>query len=121
MALGPRRFEQADQQEQRDKPTQRAPNLRDDGSEVHFSASIDPATCRILPKASVAERNFTSVDLEPFRCAAIGLEPIAKIGDEGSVAQMRDLFDGQELVAVLLPEARFGQYSIDAARACSRL
>ena len=42
MALGPRRLEQADQQHQRDKPAQRAPDLRDDGGEVHFLTFSNP-------------------------------------------------------------------------------
>lgn len=52
MTLGPRGLEQTDQQEQRDKPTQRAPNLRDDGSEVHFSASINSSN---LPDLTESE------------------------------------------------------------------
>lgn len=36
MVLGPRRLEQADQQLLRDKPAERAPDLRVDGDEVHF-------------------------------------------------------------------------------------
>jgi len=42
LTLGPRRLEQADQQHQRDKPAQRAPDLSDDGGEVHFSTFGDP-------------------------------------------------------------------------------
>ena len=53
VAFGPGRLEQADQQCSWDEPSQHAPDLRDDGSEVHFSASIDSATGRSLPKASV--------------------------------------------------------------------
>lgn len=36
MALGPRRLEQADQQCRWDEPGQHAPDLGDDGGEVHF-------------------------------------------------------------------------------------
>ena len=42
LTLGPRRLEQADQQHQRDKPAQRAPDLGDDGGEVHFSTFGGP-------------------------------------------------------------------------------
>ena len=42
MALGPGRLEQADQQHQRDKPAQRAPDLGDDGGEVHFLTFSNP-------------------------------------------------------------------------------
>ncbi|MNF75281.1 hypothetical protein D3C84_573400 [compost metagenome] len=42
LALGPGRLEQAEQQHQRDKPAQRAPDLGDDGGEVHFLTFGDP-------------------------------------------------------------------------------
>lgn len=38
--LGPRRLEQADQQCQRDQPAKHAPELRDDGGEVHSHHSV---------------------------------------------------------------------------------
>ena len=42
LTLGPGRLEQAEQQHQRDKPAQRAPDLGDDGGEVHFSTFGGP-------------------------------------------------------------------------------
>lgn len=42
IALGPRQFEQANQQHQRDKPAQHAPGLRDEGGEVHFLSLGNP-------------------------------------------------------------------------------
>lgn len=36
LTFDPRRLEQDDQQNQRDEPAKRAPDLRDDGGEVHF-------------------------------------------------------------------------------------
>ncbi|MDT4816726.1 hypothetical protein FQZ97_497830 [compost metagenome] len=42
MTLGPGRFEQADQEHQRDKPAQRAPDLHDDRGEVHFLSLGNP-------------------------------------------------------------------------------
>ena len=55
VALGPRRLEQADQQYQRDEPGGSAPDLSDDGGEVHFLIFGDPLIVRILPKVDAKD------------------------------------------------------------------